>query len=387
MHTPPRTRLVRQPAFVTVALESSMPSSLGRATTDVTPRHVSQLASRFSRKIPVERTTGGRHRLAFHASDAVLVPGADHLLIRVIAAETLVLVAIQDVVSSRLERSALGNKLTVTWDGPSVTENAPVSAGWMPAIFLSHGARPLADDPIRPGQLASWSGSLPRPTAILIVSAHWEEAPLALGATSTMPLIYDFWGCPEDYRQVRYAAPGAPDLAESVRKLLRSPGMAVWDFPDRDLDHGAYVPLVEMYPGADVPVLQISMPFLDPAQLIKIGQRLAPLRDEAVLIIHSGFFTHNLHALSFDNEVSSTMAEFDAWGQRVLEAHDLDSFLDFQHRAPAAHPAHPRTDHSAPLFVTLGASHEELATQDSVINGFWLVLAKRSIQFHSARDT
>jgi 4,5-DOPA dioxygenase extradiol len=253
--------------------------------------------------------------------------------------------------------------------------------GRMPALYLSHGAPPLADDPLWPGQLAAWSAELPRPTAILMVSAHWEEAPLALGATSTVPLVYDFWGFPQHYYEVTYAAPGAPELAESVRKLLRAPGTPVQDIPDRGLDHGAYVPLVEMFPGADIPVLQVSMPTLDPKQLLEIGRRLAPLRDEGVLIVGSGFFTHNLRALSQDGRVTSVMAEFDDWGHRALEAQDLDTLLDFERKAPAGRLAHPRTEHFAPLFVTLGAAHEELATQRSVIDGFWMGLAKRSVQF------
>jgi 4,5-DOPA dioxygenase extradiol len=253
--------------------------------------------------------------------------------------------------------------------------------GRMPALYLSHGAPPLADDPLWPGQLAAWSAELPRPTAILMVSAHWEEAPLALGATSTVPLVYDFWGFPQHYYEVTYAAPGAPELAESVRKLLRAPGTPVQDIPDRGLDHGAYVPLVEMFQGADIPVLQVSMPTLDPKQLLEIGRRLAPLRDEGVLIVGSGFFTHNLRALSQDGRVTSVMAEFDDWGHRALEAQDLDALLDFERKAPAGRLAHPRTEHFAPLFVTLGAAHEELATQRSVIDGFWMGLAKRSVQF------
>ncbi|MDH6123804.1 aromatic ring-opening dioxygenase catalytic subunit (LigB family) [Kitasatospora sp. GP82] len=119
----------------------------------------------------------------------------------------------------------------------------------MPALHLSHGAPPLADDPIWRGELAAWSADLPRPAAILMISAHWEEAPLAIGATTTVPLVHDFWGFPEHYYRVQYAAPGAPELAKSVRKLLRAPGTPVQDIPDRDLDHGAYVPLVEMFPG------------------------------------------------------------------------------------------------------------------------------------------
>ncbi|MEV6976304.1 class III extradiol ring-cleavage dioxygenase [Kitasatospora sp. NPDC093806] len=250
----------------------------------------------------------------------------------------------------------------------------------MPALYLSHGAPPLADDPVWPGELAAWSADLPRPKAILMVSAHWEEAPLALGAVTTVPLVYDFWGFPEHYYRVQYAAPGAPELADRVRKLLRAPGTPVQDIPDRGLDHGAYVPLVEMFPAADVPVLQVSLPTLDPRRLLEIGRRLAPLRDEGVLIVGSGFFTHNLRALSSDGRITSVMAEFDDWGRRALEAQDIDALLDFEHKAPAGRLAHPRTEHFAPLFVTLGAGEGELDSQRTVIDGFWMGLAKRSIQ-------
>lgn len=253
--------------------------------------------------------------------------------------------------------------------------------GRMPALYLGHGAPPLADDPIWPGQLAALAAGLNRPKAILMISAHWEEAPLAIGATTTVPLVYDFWGFPQHYYQVQYAAPGAPELATSVRKLLRAAGTVVQDIPDRGLDHGAYVPLVEMYPGADIPVLQISMPTLDPRRLMGIGRKLAPLRDEGVLIIGSGFFTHNLRALSTANHVTSVMSEFDDWGRRALRAQDIDALLDFGNKAPAARLAHPRTEHFAPLFVTLGAAHDQLDTQQSVIDGFWMGMAKRSVRF------
>ncbi|GAA4094762.1 MULTISPECIES: dioxygenase [Streptomyces] len=252
----------------------------------------------------------------------------------------------------------------------------------MPALYLSHGAPPLADDPLWPAELAAWSADLPRPTAVLMVSAHWEEAPLALGATGTVPLVYDFWGFPEHYYQVRYAAPGAPQLADSVRKLLRAPGMPVQDIPDRGLDHGAYVPLVEMFPDADIPVLQISLPTLDPRRLYEIGRTLAPLRDEGVLIIGSGFFTHNLAALrQTGGQVPSWSAEFDDWGARALAAADVDALLDFEHKAPAGRLAHPRTEHFAPLFVTMGAGEGEPGGARSVIDGFWMGLAKRSVQY------
>jgi 4,5-DOPA dioxygenase extradiol len=250
----------------------------------------------------------------------------------------------------------------------------------MPALYVSHGAPPLADDPIWPDQLAAWAKDIPRPTAILMVSAHWEDAPLAIGATRTVPLVYDFWGFPQHYYEVTYPAPGAPELAARVRALLRGSATPVQDVPDRGLDHGAYVPLVEMYPDADVPVLQISMPTLDPERLMEIGRKLAPLRDEGVLIVGSGFFTHNLRAIRTDGTVPSFTAEFDQWGRETLEAGDVDALLDFEHRSPAGKLAHPRAEHFAPLFLTLGAGEDELTGQRTVIDGYWLGMAKRSIQ-------
>jgi 4,5-DOPA dioxygenase extradiol len=251
----------------------------------------------------------------------------------------------------------------------------------MPVLYLSHGAPPLADDPVWTKQLASWSATLARPSAILIVSAHWENAPLTLGATTTVPLVYDFWGFPDRYYGVTYPAPGAPGLASKVRALL---GPSVHDDPTRGLDHGAYVPLVEMYPDADVPVLQVSMPSLDPSELLAVGQKLAPLRDEGVLIIGSGFFTHNLSAIRMiDPDVAAPTwsAEFDDWGQRALAERDLDALLDFTHKAPAGRIAHPRTEHFAPLFVSLGASLSTMDTPRSVIDGYWFGLSKRSVEF------
>ncbi|WP_410587500.1 dioxygenase [Amycolatopsis sp. lyj-23] len=251
-----------------------------------------------------------------------------------------------------------------------------------PVLYLSHGAPPLADDTTWTRQLAAWSADLPKPRAILVVSAHWEEAPLTIGATTTVPLVYDFWGFPERYYQVEYAAPGAPELAAKVRKLLRSTQTPVHDAPERGLDHGAYVPLVEMFPAADIPVLQVSMPSLDPQELFDLGRKLAPLRDEGVLIIGSGFFTHNLSGMAraTDGTPPSWSAEFDHWGAEVLRSGDVDTLLDFRHKAPAATLAHPRIEHFAPLFVSLGATSDE-GSGRTVIDGFWHGLAKRSLQF------
>ena len=255
----------------------------------------------------------------------------------------------------------------------------------MPALYLSHGAPPLADDQVWTRQLADWSRELPRPTAILVVSAHWEEAPLTLGATTTVPLVYDFWGFPDRYYDVTYPAPGAPELAASVRKLLSTEHHSVHDAPTRGLDHGAYVPLAEMFPAADIPTLQMSMPSLDPAGLFDVGRRLRPLRDEGVLVVGSGFTTHNLSLIDMhrpaDTPPPGWSAEFDDWAERAISAGDVDSVIDFLHTAPAATLAHPRTEHLAPLFVTLGATAGDSPAGRSVIDGFWFGLSKRSWQF------
>ena len=250
----------------------------------------------------------------------------------------------------------------------------------MPAIYLGHGAPPLVDDPLWVIQLEAWAAALPRPRAVLMVSAHWESAPLTIGATDDgVPLVYDFGGFPERYYRARYPAPGAPELAAQVRALL-SRQEPVTDLPGRGLDHGAYVPLTIMYPGADIPVLQISMPSLDPERLLRIGQALRPLRDEGVLIVGSGFLTHGLPFLRdfrFDAPPPGWSAEFDHWAAVALDGGDVDALAGFR-GAPAVRYAHPTTEHYAPLFVALGAA--EAPAPVTTITGYWLGLAKRSIQ-------
>jgi 4,5-DOPA dioxygenase extradiol len=259
--------------------------------------------------------------------------------------------------------------------------------GTMPVLYLSHGAPPLADDTRWTAELAGWSRDLPRPSAVLMVSAHWEQAPISVSATSgDVPLTYDFWGFPQRYYEVTYDAPGAPELARSVAGLLAAGGETLHQDPRRGLDHGAYVPLVEMFPEADVPVLQLSMPTLEPHRLFALGQRLAPLRDEGVLVIGSGFTTHNLRwfdpSAGRDATPPTASSEFDQWAAEAVGRGDVDAVLDFLAKAPAAREAHPRTEHWAPLYVALGAASAagDVAGR-SVIDGFWFGLSKRSWQF------
>ncbi|MDP2307396.1 MAG: class III extradiol ring-cleavage dioxygenase [Pseudomonadota bacterium] len=250
----------------------------------------------------------------------------------------------------------------------------------MPVLFIGHGAPPLVDFPDWVAALAAWAKALPRPRAILMVSAHWEGAPVTLGATRTVPLVYDFYNFPARYYQTKYPAPGAPELAARVRTLLSEAGERTVDDPSRGLDHGAYVPLLVMYPQADVPVLQISMPTLDPARLYELGRRLAPLRDEGVLIIGSGFITHNLGA-GFGDTTPAWASEFDAWTAHTLTRRDDDTLIDFMKRAPAARMAHPRTEHFVPLLLSAGAADQgEVPTFP--VDGFWFGnFSKRSVQF------
>ena len=256
------------------------------------------------------------------------------------------------------------------------------ASGRMPVIFAAHGAPILLDDASWIAELAAWAQAMPKPKAILMVSAHWEARPTTLGATTTVPLVYDFYGFPEQYYQTRYPAPGAPQLAARVRALLGQRDIAVTDEPKRGLDHGAYVPLVAMYPEADVPVLQVSMPGLDTHALFKLGQALAPLRDEGVLVFGSGFLTHNMR-YAFRPGTPDWAREFDSWVQGALERFDVDALIAFQTRAPAAQLALPTWEHYAPVLVAAGAASVEPPHTTFPITGWWMdgAFTRRSVQF------
>jgi len=254
-------------------------------------------------------------------------------------------------------------------------------AGRMPVVFAAHGAPVLLDDEAWMGELASWARAMPRPRSVLMVSAHWERRPATLGATATVPLLHDFYGFPERYYRTEYPAPGAPELAVRVRELLAGEGIAVTDDPRRGLDHGAYVPLVAMYPAADVPVLQVSMPGLDTRALFDLGRALAPLREEGVLIFGSGFLTHNM-SYAFRPGTPDWAREFDDWARDALSRLDVDALLDFQRRAPAARTALPTWEHYAPVLVAVGAAADERPPVAFPITGWWMdgAFTKRSVQ-------
>ena len=251
----------------------------------------------------------------------------------------------------------------------------------MPALYIGHGAPPLLDDPLWSGQLAAWAKDLPRPKAILIVSAHWESAPVSLSASGA-PLVYDFGGFAQKYYEMTYATPDATALAGRIAAMMPD-SEPVHQHRSRGLDHGAWVPLKIMYPDADIPVLQMSLPTQDPYQLLKLGERLRPLRDEGVLIIGSGFLTHGLPFLrdfSIDAAAPGWSTEFDAWAAEALGRGDVDELAAYKSKAPGMPYAHPTVEHYTPLFITLGAATAADEPGDQLVDGFWMGLSKRSLQ-------
>jgi 4,5-DOPA dioxygenase extradiol len=256
--------------------------------------------------------------------------------------------------------------------------------GPMPTLYLSHGAPPLFDDAGWIEQLFAWAQALPRPTAILIVSAHWESAPLSLSASAPgTPLVYDFAGFDRRYFEMTYATPDAGALARRVAAAMPDTE-PVYQHASRGLDHGAWVPLKVMYPDGDVPVLQMSMPTHDPARLLDIGRRLRTLRQEGILVIGSGFMTHGLPYLTremiVENKVPTWSSDFDQWAADALGRGDLDTLASYRSKAPALGFAHPTVEHYTPLFVTLGAATDAEQPVQTTIEGYFLGLSKRSFQ-------
>jgi 4,5-DOPA dioxygenase extradiol len=253
----------------------------------------------------------------------------------------------------------------------------------MPAVFLAHGSPLLLDDAGWLEELRVWAEAMPRPKAVLMLSAHWLDAPLSIGATETLPLVYDFYNFPERYYKVTYPSPGAPELAGRITELVGG-SRSVRSVPDRGLDHGVYVPLVGMYPKADVPVLQVSFPTMDPAALVELGRALAPLRREGVLIVGSGFLTHNLRALDLRpaSVPPSWATDFDGWCADVLARKDVDGLVQYRSRAPGVRMALPTHEHFVPVLVAMGAGLEGPEKVTFPITGFtYGSFTKRSVQF------
>jgi 4,5-DOPA dioxygenase extradiol len=229
----------------------------------------------------------------------------------------------------------------------------------LPALFISHGAPDL---PIRDGAVTHFLKSLhqrfPKPKAILVISAHWNSAKPTVSRAIQPQTIYDFGGFPNAVYQLNYPAPGAPELADRVISLLTQAGISSQIDPTRGFDHGAWTPLILAYPDADIPVTQLSIQYREGAlHHFQIGQALAPLRAEGVLILGSGSATHNMRAFEsrYDAPPPDWVKVFDEWlAERIVEG-NWDAVLNYRQIAPYAVENHPTDEHLLPLFVALGA--------------------------------
>jgi 4,5-DOPA dioxygenase extradiol len=230
----------------------------------------------------------------------------------------------------------------------------------IPALFVSHGAPTLALEPgPTRGFLTQIGSTFERPKAILVISAHWETPLPTLSSAQRPETIHDFYGFPEALYAMHYAAPGAPDLAVRAARLLAAAGLLVKSTAERGLDHGVWVPLMLMYPEADIPVTQLTVQnALGPAHHWRVGEILRPLRDEGVLIIGSGSVTHNLGEFGrhrYDSAPPAWVSEFNDWLHDAMLSSDQTALIDYRKRAPHAVRNHPTEEHLLPLFVAAGA--------------------------------
>jgi 4,5-DOPA dioxygenase extradiol len=226
-------------------------------------------------------------------------------------------------------------------------------------LFVSHGSPTLALDPGAAG--AFWhelAESLPRPTAILCISAHWNTRSPLVGAAVRPETIYDYYGFPAPMYRLTYPAPGAPKLAQRALALLHAAEIVAEPDPRYGLDHGAWVPLRSFYPAADIPVTQLSVqPQRDARWHLRMGAALAPLRAEGVLVLATGGATHNLREIDWSGGPPPPWAKaFDDWLAAALAEGRTEELLDWETTAPNAHRAHPSPEHFLPLFVALGAA-------------------------------
>jgi aromatic ring-opening dioxygenase catalytic subunit (LigB family) len=238
----------------------------------------------------------------------------------------------------------------------------------LPTLFVSHGGGPW---PFMRDRIDDFAGTfaylqklpatLPgQPVAILSVSGHWEEPEFTVATSARPPMVYDYYGFPEHTYRVQYPAAGSPEVAARVKQLLSSAGIGVAEDPERGFDHGTFVPLAVMYPQAQIPVVSLSLRAnMSPAEHLRMGAALAPLRDEGVLILGSGLSYHNLRALRMAATAGPVSDQFEAWLTDAVSDADpasRDQRLARWAEAPAARLAHPREEHLIPLMVAAGAA-------------------------------
>src|SRR5947209_16254666 len=255
-----------------------------------------------------------------------------------------------------------------------------------PAVFLAHGAplSALGGDE-HAAALREFGEKHKMAKGILVISAHWQVSkPVRLTAWDRMPLLYDFGGFPDELYRIEYPAPGDPGLAARAAGVLRAEGQAVTFDTTRGLDHGAWVPLRLAWPDAKLPVIQMSMPFLEPPELFQLGRALRPLRDDGVLVAGSGGIVHNLSRVRLadkDAPVDGWAAEFDGWVAERVAARNLDQLFAYRRQGPHARLSVPTTEHFDPLFVALGAVYAD-ERLDTIFEGFhYGNLSMRSFAF------
>jgi 4,5-DOPA dioxygenase extradiol len=233
----------------------------------------------------------------------------------------------------------------------------------LPVVFVSHGSPMAAIEPGAAG--AAWQSiarTLEKPRAVLVASAHWETQQPMLTGSPKPPTIHDFGGFPKPLYAIRYPAPGAPDVAAEAVALLERAGIAAGVDGSRGLDHGAWVPLLHMFPDAAVPVVELSVqPSRGPAHHVAVGRALAPLARDGVLIVGSGHATHNLRDWMQHLRRPGALPyvkQFADWLAERLDANDDDALIAWRERGPEAMRAHPTDEHFLPLLVAYGAAGE-----------------------------
>ena len=244
----------------------------------------------------------------------------------------------------------------------------------LPTLFLSHGSPMHAVNAGAAGEVwAALAKQLPTPKAVLMVTAHWESNLPMLSGNAKPSMIYDFGGFPEALYKIVYPALGEPDIAAKALALLKAAGITAGIDGCRGMDHGTWVPLLKMYPDADVPVVQLSVQTaMNPRHHYEVGRALAPLTKQGVLIVGSGHLTHNLRdwmQSRGQNARAPYAQKFQSWVFDRLAAHDVDALTRYRQEAPEAVQAHPTEEHFLPLFVALGAAGDDAEPQ-RVFDGF-----------------
>ncbi len=263
----------------------------------------------------------------------------------------------------------------------------PQAAPPAPALFVAHGSPMFGIDAGDYGDaLRRFGEANPKPSAIVVVSAHWEApGPIRVNAVSRPALVYDFGGFPRALYELTYPAPGSPELADEVVRMLSAAGLEAVPEHRRGWDHGVWIPLRLAYPSADVPVVEVSLPVpRGPDVLLRMGAALAPLRRRGVLLLGSGGIVHNLALARLDRQfgaVDDWARQFDEWVRDRIERREIDLLADYRGRAHGATLAVPQSEHFDPLFFVLGAAAKDESPEE-LYSGFrYANLSLRSIFF------